>query len=673
MGSATNIDATAVNTIRWLSSAETTIVVPVYQRQYRWDIGGCEQLLADIRAVADSEDRQTHFIGSILSTMSTNNASRELVLIDGQQRITTLMLLVAALHHTALHQPDQADAQGLAAELEKVLVHPTDPHRTKLRPHRAWAQVFESVVLGHTADGELRDSRFDDNYAFFRSQVPPSEVARIWRGVQRLEHVAISLGADANAQQTFESLNSTGAPLRDHELIHNYVLMGLSHAEQSEIEDSFWEPIERNTGELIGSFWRHYLVMTTGREIKSGGDRGVYDAFRHRFPRLDLATLRAHAAEWRDFSAIYRTLLDPAQAPDPEIARQLGYVNTFGRGMYPLVMRAYRDYSLGAVDRSTLIGSLEHVQALLIRRTVAGLHTDRLVARLCRAREESPDRLASAIARITPSDERVRVALKYGALPHAAYVLGRLAGVGSRDELEVEHIFPPAPGDAWSGDGVREWADYSEDEQNSLRALAETLGNLALIEQPLAERAVDASFPDKRASVYPRSAIAATRELAEIPAWGTSAIAERTSLLTAEFLRTWASPLTVLIDDDGLTPILDAQRRRGWPRGWEREFEYVEYRGEHWEVHDVKYLFNRVFKRLWADARESVVAFSTRRGGPIFDAQAWNGHWDALDETHFLYMGWDSKYMLTAVQGVLEESGLAPEVFVKYSYIGAAM
>ena len=68
MGSATNIDATAVNTIRWLSAAETTIVVPVYQRQYRWDIGGCEQLLADIRAVADSEDRQTHFIGSILST-----------------------------------------------------------------------------------------------------------------------------------------------------------------------------------------------------------------------------------------------------------------------------------------------------------------------------------------------------------------------------------------------------------------------------------------------------------------------------------------------------------------------------------------------------------------------------------------------------------------------------
>lgn len=128
-----------------------------------------------------------------------------------------------------------------------------------------------------------------------------------------------------------------------------------------------------------------------------------------------------------------------------------------------------------------------------------------------------------------------------------------------------------------------------------------------------------------------------------------------------------------MIDDDGLTPILDAQKRRGWPQGWQREFEYVEYRGEHWEVYDVKYLFNRVFKRLWADSRADVVAFSARRGGPIYDAQSWNGHWDTLDDEHFLYMGWDSRYMLTAVQGVLEEAGIAAEVFVKYSYFGAVM
>ncbi|TQL48212.1 uncharacterized protein DUF1524 [Homoserinimonas aerilata] len=670
MDNATNVDATAVNTIRWLSAPETTIVVPVYQRQYRWDIGGCEQLLADIRAAADGSAGHTHFLGSILSTSNSgDDRSDELILIDGQQRITTIMLLVAALRHTV----EEADPQ-LADEFSRVLVSASEPSRTKLRPHREWAQVFESVILESRNAGQpLRESRFDDNYAFFRSQIPLDEVPRIWRGLGRLEHVSITLGAEANAQQTFESLNSTGQPLRDHELIHNYVLMGLTHAEQSEIEDEFWLPIERNTGETIGAFWRHYMVMTTGREIDVADGRGVYDTFRHRFPRLDVALLREHAAEWREFSEVYRTLLEPNLEPDAEIARELDGINVFGRGIYPLVMRGYHDYTQGATERHTLLAGLRSIQSLLLRRTVVGLPIDRIVARLCRARTLGREQLATAIARITPSDDRVRVALKYGALPHPGYVLGRLAGVDDVDTFDVDHILPLAPGAAWTGDGEREWADFSEDEQNSHRALAGTLGNLVLLEQNLAESAFDASFAVKRDTAYARSGIDLTRELADTEAWSTVSISARTDLLTAQFLRVWARDTAADIDDDGLTPILDAKRRRGWPRGWEREFDYVEYRGEHWEVKDVRHLFNRIFKRLWADGRIHVETFSSRNGGPIFEAHSWNGHWDSLDEEHFLYMGWDSRYMLAAVQGLLEEAGIASEVFVKYSYIGDVM
>ncbi|TQJ32092.1 DUF262 domain-containing protein [Microbacterium sp. SLBN-146] len=666
MAVATNIDATAVNTISWLSDPKTAIVVPVYQRQYRWDIGGCEQLLADVRAAAASGSRSMHFIGSILS--SVDGDSSELVLIDGQQRITTLMLLVAALHHTIR----ETDA-GLASELEAVLVRPTDPGKTKLRPHDAWAGVFQDVVLERRSmDAAQRDSRFDDNYAFFRSQISAEEAPLIWAGVQRLEHVAITLGAGANAQQIFASLNSTGEPLRDHELIHNYVLMGLSHAEQSEIEDEYWLPIEQATGAAIGAFWRHYLVMLTGREVAVAGEHGVYSAFRQRFPRIDFDTLRAHAHEWRAYADIYRTLLEPSRAHAPELVPQLTSINTFARGAFPLVMRAYRDYEQGRIALQGLVDTLEHVQSLYLRRTVVGLSNDRLIARLCRARDEGPDELIRAITRITPSDERVRAALKYSDLPHAAHVLSRIFDVDADDAPDVEHVVPLSPRADWTGDGVRVWADLTDDEQNSHRALAQTLGNLTLLEEPLAMRALDASFPSKR-DIYRSSGVAATRSLAELDHWGTKEITTRTVALTDRFLDVWRRPAAGLIDDDGLTPILDAVRRRGWPRGWEREFEYTEYRGEHWEVYDVKYLFNRIFKRLWADERESVIRFSENRGGPLYPARAWNGQWDQLDDETYLYMGWDSKYMLTAVQGVLDEAGLAREVFVKYSYIGAAM
>ncbi|WP_251439485.1 DUF262 domain-containing protein [Microbacterium sp. USTB-Y] len=666
MSTATNVEATAVSTIEWLSSPATTIVVPVYQRQYRWDIGGCEKLLTDIRSVADEDDAHRHFIGSILSAEDDAHAEADLILIDGQQRITTLMLLIAALHHTV-----RETEPALAAELERVLVRPGDSGRTKLRPHEAWAGLFESVVLDRRAPGQ-QESRFDDNYAFFRSQVHADEAPRIWRGLQKLEHVAITLGAAASAQQIFESLNSTGEPLRDHELIHNYVLMGLSHSEQQQVEDEFWLPIERRTGQAIGAFWRHYLIMTTGREVAVAGEHGVYSAFRHEFPRPDLETLRAQASVWREYAEIYGVLLDPATEPDPEIRRQLAYVNTFGRATYPLVMSAYRDHRHSLITKYELIRTLERIQSLLLRRAVVGVPTDRLIARLCRARAEGPDELLKAFARITPSDERIRVALKFADLPHALYVLGRLEGLADPEGYDVEYVVPPAPHNNWSGDGVRLWSEYTEDEQNSHRALASTLGNLTLIEESLAERVFGDSFPSKR-EAYRRSRIPGTSALAELDAWGTAAISQRTAALTDAFLSIWRRPAVTEIDDDGLTPILDAVRRRGWPAGWEREFEYVEYRGERWDVPDVKYLFNRVFRRGWTDTREALEAFNARNGGPIYAEKAWNGAWDQLDEGHFLYMGWDSKYMMSAVQGLLEESGLAAEVFVKYSYIGNVM
>ncbi|MGM7696731.1 DUF262 domain-containing protein [Microbacterium sp. A84] len=665
MATATNVEATAVNTIEWLSAPATTIVVPVYQRQYRWDIGGCERLLADIRAVAHEDDTHRHFIGSILSAQDASET--DLILIDGQQRITTLMLLVAALHH-AVRDADPT----MAAELERVLVRADDTSRTKLRPHHAWAEYYESVILDRRGDEE-RESRFDDNYAFFRSQVHADEAPRIWRGLQKIEHVSITLSANANAQQIFESLNSTGEPLRDHELIHNYILMGLSHAEQLDVEERFWLPIERHTGEAIGAFWRHYLVMTTGREVAANGEHGVYSAFRHSFPRVNVERLQADAETWRHYAEIYGILLDPTLEKDAELRRQLEHINTFGKAAYPLAMTAYSEHARGLISRNELLETLEWTQALYLRRALVNLPTERLIARLCRARTAGRDALMRAFARITPSDERVSAVLKYIELPHAAYVLGRLEGVDDTSAFDVEHIVPVAPGEAWSGDGSRTWSEYSEDEQNSHRTLAPTLGNLTLLEQSLAERVFGASYPDKLTDAYARSAVAATKQLFETPAWGTAAISQRTARLSAELLRIWARPTLPEIDDDGLTPVLDAVRRRGWPAGWDREFDYVEYRGEHWETKDVRALFNRVFRRAWTDDRPAAIAYCTKHGGPIYNEMAWKGQWDALDDENFLYMGWDSNYMMSAAQGMLEESGIAAEVFVKYSYIGNVM
>jgi hypothetical protein len=109
-----------------------------------------------------------------------------------------------------------------------------------------------------------RESRFDDNYAFFRSQIRVDEAAHLWRGLTKLEHVSITLGPAANAQQTFESLNSTGEPLRDHELIHNYVLMGSRTPSRARSRRVLGADRARHR-RADRRFWRHYLIMLTGR------------------------------------------------------------------------------------------------------------------------------------------------------------------------------------------------------------------------------------------------------------------------------------------------------------------------------------------------------------------------------------------------------------------------
>lgn len=665
----TNVKATGVNTIEWLAKAVSSLAVPVYQRHYRWDVDRCSRLLDDIRSVADAGEGQTHFIGSVLATPDSGDAA-ELTLVDGQQRVTTLMLLAAALHNAA-----KASAAAVAAELRGVLVHPTRERTTKLLPHKSWDEFLGDIVFdGGTHLQHPEESPFVENYAFFARAVQ-GDWERVWRGLRRIEHVSILLAESAKPQQVFESLNSTGVPLKNHELVHNYLLMGLSHAEQNRIENGYWASIEQNTGEHVESFLRDYLIQRTGRDSEFTGEHGVYRVFKKEFSSPTAASLAVDAAEWKALSEVYGVLLFPAKADDHEIAEQLAYVNVFGSAMYPFLMPVYRDYLRAFVTKDVILETLERLQSLFLRKMLVGESRDHLAAQLCRSLKATGDPL-KVIARRIPSNERIRNALKYRALPHAGYVLQRLEGIASLEGLEIEHIFPQSPTDTWSGGGDRPWASFTADQRSTMRALLQTIGNLALLEKPLNAGASNRAFPDKKA-YYLQSGVSSTKALAfpvttsegERPSvWDANALEARTHQLTERFLQVWEGPQDGLGEDVAdLVPIIDARKKPGWYRGWRNEFEYVRFHGETWEVHDVKVLYNRVFRRLWDTHRPGVLAYSTPRDGPVFATRAWESQWDALSDSHYLFMGLIPQYMLGHVQRVLEAVGLADDVYLKYS------
>ncbi len=663
MTSVPNVIAEGVNTIEWLSSADTVLAVPVYQRQYRWDVDKCARLLEDVRTVADRPEGETHFIGSVLSTVDRTGDLREFTLVDGQQRITTLMLLIAALCK-ALEPSDET----LANELMRILAHPRQRRRVKLHSQpRQEDELARIVFVGAASQPEVDPSPMEQNYTYFLKEIR-LDADRVWRGLQRLEHVAITLTDHANPQQVFESLNSTGVPLQSHELIHNYVLMGLSYDRQAEFEASVWVRIEEegHSGPVMESFWRDYMIQRTGRDTEFGGEHGVYDVFRTQFPRLSVDRLRQLGDEWVAYSRIYRILLDPTKARDEDVEGQLSHLAMFGSASFPLVMAVYHDFECGLIDKADLLHVFEQVQSLYLRKMVVGETRDHLSAQLCRKLRRSGYPIRD-LARRMPSDERIRHALLYRPLPHAGYVLQRVENLASLVGYQIEHIFPQTPPNTWSGDGIREWASFTEEERAKHREVLQTIGNLALLEGSLNAAAGNHSFQDKKPH-YRSSRLPSTRQLGDVERWDLRAIEGRSVALTERFLTIWRRP-TSLEDEaaEHLVPILDVPKKPGWYLGWKADYEYVKFGNEIWDVHDVKTLFKQVYKRLWDTRRSDIQAWSDRHNELIFKTKAWNGQWEPLDPHHYLFMGLFPQWMLADLQGMLDELNLAETVLIKFS------
>ena len=177
-----------------------------------------------------------------------------------------------------------------------------------------------------------------------------------------------------------------------------------------------------------------------------------------------------------------------------------------------------------------------------------------------------------------PADDRIREALKHNPLPNAGYVLRRIEephDLDHPDALQIEHIFPQFAGNTWSGDGVREWGDFSEEERAAYREALPTIGNLALLEPELNAAASNKPFLEKT-KYYEKSKVPSTKQLTGTPVWDLDGIADRTQALTRRFLEIWRRPSVAGTDDpDYLVPILDVQRKPGYYPGWQSEFEYV--------------------------------------------------------------------------------------------------
>ncbi len=251
--------------IDFIDGNKKRFIIPVYQRSYSWKIEQCKQLFDDLVSMIKT-GRKTHFFGSLVSLYNPNGRNTEYLIIDGQQRLTTVSLLLLAIYNLLHNNKIYSNEEGLDQEIfEECLIDKHQPTQTrlKLKPIQSDAEAYR--LLFDEPDNLQSGSNITINYNYFYSRVQKEEVSvdQLYDAVCSLMIINIELNSEDDPQLIFESLNSTGLDLNEGDKIRNFILMGLNAKDQEVHYKKYWESIEADTNQNVGAFIRDYLSLKT--------------------------------------------------------------------------------------------------------------------------------------------------------------------------------------------------------------------------------------------------------------------------------------------------------------------------------------------------------------------------------------------------------------------------
>lgn len=577
------MDANSRKIMGLISEMNMRFVVPVYQRPYSWGESQCVQLWDDILAVGRKRG-VPHFTGSIVTIQDgrmSDQGVTPLLLIDGQQRITTIMLLLIALaRYTQRHGekglPFSRDEIVQGGYLTNRFRTGDDHYKLTLSKndkaiYQALVDTVEAAELEKEPQG-LAASQLGRNLALFERRVEAlDDVGSVWAGLQRLEVVSISLAQGADDPQViFESMNSTGKDLSTADLVRNFVLMGYPVAEQRDLYATYWLPIERTLGvagasydDAFDDFVRCFLTVANAPEPFTEQD--AYPAFKRHVLSRGYASgdrMKVFALRLKRFAGYYASAVRGEMTNDDEVTVLLRHISWLGvHASVPLVMELLDGYERKDFSREDLLLMLGTLEALLLRRAVCDCEPSALegflpslVARVSATRSEEGNVAQVFLAAILneegtprrfPSDAEFSHALRTRDMFGFAgthYLLARVEGrrrPGADEELmagswTVEHVLPVgAP-------KVDEWrAVLGENPERAYEEVVEALGNLVL---------TNATFDLQECSMAAKRERVAVGELATsaavlaAPRWDAETIAARTEELAAEALDLWPMP-----------------------------------------------------------------------------------------------------------------------------------
>ncbi len=361
--------------IKFFDGSDKRFIIPLYQRNYDWKEDNCEQLFQDLMKLHKS-DRRSHFFGSIVSCIHAGTEDR--YIIDGQQRITTVsLLLIAMVNAKKEGLIDATDAKLVEKIFKRYLVdeYQEDERKVKLKPIKKDMQAFDALLY-KTKEQYVKESNVTRNYEYFFDKIVHCglTVDEIFETIKKLEVINIRLDEDDDPQLIFESLNSTGLDLSEADKIRNYLLMSLEPAEQDDLYSRFWNPIEEFTKYEPTSFVRDYLTMKQG---KIGRIDKIYFIFKEYAEKvgIDRASL---LSDMYHYAKIYNQI-DDVQIGTEKINRKLNQLRTLDSTVaYPFFM-AFFDYAAKVgMPENEIYQVIDVIEAYWARRIICNLPSNAL-------------------------------------------------------------------------------------------------------------------------------------------------------------------------------------------------------------------------------------------------------------------------------------------------------
>lgn len=564
------MDANKGYLVRFLNGNDKKFVIPVYQRAYSWKKGDCEQLLSDLKSVY-KKGSESHFFGSIVYVANDMAGYTEYIIIDGQQRITTVSILLLAIRNYLIKEP----RSGLPINTRKITTayltdeYAEDEKKLKLKLIEGDDYAYDQLISNNKP---VEGSLITANYQLFYnavSSMTDEELLGLYNAVMKLEMVHVSLEPTKgdDPQLVFESLNSTGQKLLECDKIRNYVLMNMNSSIQEKFYKKYWEPLEGSvTKSDLDKFVRYYL---SAKKHELVSEKNIYFEFKA-FAIQQGNDAEAILQDMLVYARFYKKI-KTASGKGNTCEGVLSRINKLEINMtIPLIFDLFSAHKNERISENELTECLGILENYLARRIICGLTTNSLSKLFVglaleidkyTAKDNIPYIEAFKYAILSkqgksrfPNDSDFRDKFStyemYNAKPYVRkYILERLENWNNREQvaveeqiddntLSIEHIMPQTLTKEWKealGDG---W-------ELTHTKYVDTIGNLTLS----AYNSDYSNLPFLKKKNMPAkgfiySKLQLNSYLKRLDKWGEEEILNRADYLFDRALKIWPMPST---------------------------------------------------------------------------------------------------------------------------------